>query len=539
MHAISTPVAPLQSSLIQALMNREAYPHPVEKVELLETHISWVLLAGDYAYKIKKPVALGFLDFSNLDDRRHFCEEEVRLNRKWAPEIYLGVVTVTNDTALRIEGGGTVIEYAVQMRRFPQESRLDQQLQAGKLDEEDMVELAEMVAAAQQSAAPLDESELQHYLAFTRDAMLENFDFILGRFDESVIKRLRSWTRSELQRLQPLLVARFREGRVRECHGDLHLANLVRLASGIHAFDCIEFNADLRNTDVSCDSSFLVMDLISRERRDLAFAFLNRYLEVTGDYASLGLFNLFFVYRCMVRAKVAAIRAEERDLSDPAGAADIATVRMYCELAETQIGEREPMLILMHGLSASGKTWAAGRLMTALPAIRLRSDIERKRLHGLSETADSGSPVAGGIYSQQASDELYGHLLRLAWSVLRAGHDVIIDATFARHLWRKNAASLAHEANAEFAIVETVAPLEALRCRLLRRATAGGDVSEATRAVLDYQLEHTEPLTPWEQSLSLTWRTDDGTSADTVVALLRRLKVQELAATSLPDRPER
>ncbi|HEY5656098.1 MAG TPA: aminoglycoside phosphotransferase, partial [Woeseiaceae bacterium] len=228
MHAISTPVAPLQSSLIQALMNREAYPHPVEKVELLETHISWVLLAGDYAYKIKKPVALGFLDFSNLDDRRHFCEEEVRLNRKWAPEIYLGVVTVTNDTALRIEGGGTVIEYAVQMRRFPQESRLDQQLQAGKLDEKDMVELAEMVAAAQQSAARLDESELQHYLAFTRDAMLENFDFILGRFDESVIKRLRSWTRSELQRLQPLLVARFREGRVRECHGDLHLANLVR-----------------------------------------------------------------------------------------------------------------------------------------------------------------------------------------------------------------------------------------------------------------------------------------------------------------------
>lgn len=538
MHATSMPAAPLHSSLIQSLLNREAYSHPADKIELLETHISWVILAGEFAYKIKKPVALGFLDFTDLDDRRHFCEEEVRLNRKWAPDLYLGVVAVTNDDGrLCIQGKGPVIEYAVQMRRFPQRSRLDRQLRAGRLTAKDMHELAETVAAGHERALRVRDDSPRHYLDFTRDAMLENFDFVVGKFDASVINKLLYWTQAELQRLEPLLMSRYADGYVRECHGDLHTANLVRLESGIVAFDCIEFSADLRNSDVSCDTSFLVMDLISQDRRNLAFAFLNRYLELTGDYASLGLFNLFFVYRCMVRAKVAAIRAEERDSSDPGWAADIATVRLYCELAETQIGEREPMLILMHGLSASGKTWASEKLMTVLPAIRIRSDVERKRLHGLAEQEASRSPVAGGIYSPEASDELYSHLLRLAWRVLRTGHDVIIDATFAKHRWRKHAASLANEAHAEFAIVETVAPLEALRCRLLRRSANGTDASEATRAVLDYQLEHIEPLTPWEQGLSLTWRTDDGADADTMVGLLRRLKVQELAASVLRDSP--
>ena len=536
MHAISMPAAPLQSSLIRALLDRDAYPHPVDDVKMLETHISWVLLAGEYAYKIKKPICLGFLDFTDLEDRRHFCEEEIRLNRKWAPKTYLGVVGVTNDDGtLKFQGKGPIVEYAVQMKRFPQSSRLDRQLEAGQLSVQDMIELAEKVAEGHKSATCIAEQSPRHYLDFTRDAMLENFDFVAGKFDGAVVARLLAWTQSELQRLEPLLVSRYADGYVRECHGDLHLANLVRLPSGIVAFDCIEFSQDLRNSDVCCDTSFLVMDLVSQDRRDLAFAFLNRYLEVTGDYSSMGLFNLFFVYRCMVRAKVAAIRAAEREPSDPAWAEDMATVRMYCELAQTQIGEREPMLILMHGLSASGKTWASEQLMTALPAIRLRSDIERKRLHGLDETADSGSPVAGGIYSAQASEEIYSHLLRLAWSILRTGHDVIIDATFAKHRWRKNAASLANEAHAEFAIVETVAPLEALRCRLLRRSAGGVDASEATRAVLDHQLQHIEPLTPWEQGLSLTWRTDDGADADTVVGLLRRLKVQELAATGLRE----
>jgi aminoglycoside phosphotransferase family enzyme len=536
MHAISMPAAPLQSSLIRALLDRDAYPHPVDDITMLETHISWVLLAGEFAYKIKKPISLGFLDFTGLEDRHYFCEEEIRLNRKWAPETYLGVVGITNDNGiLKVQGQGPVVEYAVQMKRFPQASRLDRQLLAGQLTAGDMIELAEKVAKVHRSARQMTGQSLRRYLDFTRDAMLENFDFVVGKFDAAAVSRLLAWTQAELQRLEPLLVSRHADGFVRECHGDLHLANLVRLPSGIVAFDCLEFNEDLRNSDVCCDTSFLVMDLISQDRRDLAFAFLNRYLEVTGDYASLGLFNLFFVYRCLVRAKVAAIRAQEREASDPAWAEDMATVRMYCELAQTQTGEREPMLVLMHGLSASGKTWASGQLMTALPAIRLRSDIERKRLHGLDEQAASGSPVAGGIYSAEASEALYGHLLRQAWGILRTGHDVIIDATFAKHCWRRNAASLANEAHAEFAIVETVAPLEALRCRLLRRASGTADVSEATRAVLDYQLEHIEPLTPWEQGLSLTWRTDDGADADSIVGLLRRLKVQELAATELQD----
>jgi predicted kinase len=328
------------------------------------------------------------------------------------------------------------------------------------------------------------------------------------------------------------------DGYVRECHGDLHLANLVRLPTGITAFDCIEFSHDLRFIDVACDTAFLVMDLIARQQKELAFAFLNRYLEVTGDYESLKLFNLYFVYRCLVRAKVAAIRLRERAHDDPKIAEDRATIRHYCELATIQTATREPLLVLMHGLTGSGKTVAAELLSSAMPAIRIRSDIERRRLHGLSESADSGSAIGRGVYTTQANNEVYERLSMLAAIILGANHDVILDASFLDKASRDRAASVAENAGAEFAIVTMVAPLEVLRCRLLRRRAQGEDASEGRAEVLEYQLQNAQPLSAREQKFTIKWQSTSEIDVGMMVAKLRCLQVQEMlpGAPEFPDR---
>ncbi len=525
----SSPVAPLKSSLIQSLLNHNVYPHPVTKVEMLETHISWVLLTGDYAYKIKKPVDLGFLDFSRLEQRRFFCEEEIRLNRCWAPDLYLDVVAITNDEGKpRIAGTGPIVEYAVRMRQFAAGARLDEQLEVGLLTSADMQQVAVVVAKGHAAARKLSASDTKRFLEFTQQSMLENFDYLRGHFDYVSIQHLRHWTIAELKRLRPALRRRLAQGYVRECHGDLHLANIVRLADGITPFDCIEFSHDFRYIDVASDIAFLVMDLISRQRRDLAFAFLNRYLEVSGDYEGLEFFNLYFVYRCLVRAKVAAIRLQERAHDDPKVSEERATVRHYCDIASIQAADREAMLVLMHGLSASGKTHASGMLAETMPAVRVRSDVERKRLHGLAEKADSNSPIGQGIYTANATEEVYERLFALAETILAAKHDVVLDASFIDEKWRQRAMQVAVNCGAEFAIVTMVTPLEILRCRLLRRRAEKSDASEGSAAVLENQLQCADPLTLAEQELAVEWHSNCETDVELILAQLRRIKVQEM-----------
>ena len=291
----------------------------------------------------------------------------------------------------------------------------------------------------------------------------------------------------EIGEHEATLLRRFDDGFVRDCHGDLHLGNLVRLASGITTFDCIEFNPDLRNTDVFADVGFLAMDLTEKGRPDLAAHFLNRYLERSGDYEGAVLLDLFFVYRCLVRAKVAAIRSRERD-SDDERAADIREAREYTAMARRQITRSRPVLVLMCGLSGSGKTWLSERFMAALPAIRVRSDVERKRLFGLEETAASGSGIGAGIYTPEASAATYERLFTLAQGLLEARHNVILDAAFLKKEQRDAARAVATRANLDTVLVYPEAPADVLRARLAKRATLRDEASEADLAVLEHQL---------------------------------------------------
>ena len=421
-----------QAQLIAALRLSQAWPHPVAEIEVAETHISWVLLTGSFAYKIKKSVKFEFLDFSTLERRRHFCDEELRLNRRWAPELYLEVVPIGGSVANPVMGGtGAAIEYAVKMLQFPRSAQLDHQLDADLLREADLEQLAETVAGYHRNARIIEYGNDQESVRKVRAPMLENFLPLEKVIDMRLLSRVEKWTRTTLQALKPTLIQRRKDGFVRECHGDLHLANLARLPSGIAAFDCVEFSAELRNIDVISDIAFLFMDLVARARQDLAAVFLNRYLERTGDYAGMKVFGLYFVYHCMIRAKVAAIRSLERsrtaDRDD-----DIDSLKHNLAVAARWIDRRPPRLIAMHGFSGSGKTWLSARLVVNVPAIRLRSDIERKRVFSADDALGAVVLTESGRYSQRSRAEVYQKLFEMAELLLGEGLNVIIDASFLR-----------------------------------------------------------------------------------------------------------
>ncbi len=488
MHNSSSQLAHVDASLVRALLREDAFPHPADDIELMETHISWVILAGNYAYKIKKPVVLDFLDFGTLEKRQHYCEEELRLNRPWAPELYLDVVAITGPADEPTIGGeGEALEYAVQMLRFDQGLRLDRQLADGLLTVPDMKELGQNIAARHAAAERPDPSDRERLTGQAIHYFWENFDHLGGIIDEEEFAFLHDWMATEIDKHEQTLLQRFDDGFVRDCHGDLHLGNLVRLPSGITTFDCIEFNPDLRYTDVFADVGFLTMDLTEKGHPDLAAHFLNRYLERSGDYEGAVLLDLFFVYRCLVRAKVAAIRSRERE-SDAERSADIRDAREYSAMARRQVTRSRPVLVIMCGLSGSGKTWLAERLMAALPAIRVRSDIERKRLFGLEETAGSGSGIGKGIYSEKASEATYEHLFAVAGRLLGARHPVVLDAAFLNKEQRESARAVAAAAGVDAVLVYAEAHPDILRARLEARASLKDEASEADLAVLEHQL---------------------------------------------------
>ncbi len=504
--------------IVSRLGERHRYPHPVSAVELVETHISWVLLAGGFAYKIKKPLDLGFLDFSTREKRRVACVEELRLNARLAPSIYIDVIRITGTVEdPHIDGTGPAIDHAVRMLRFDRTQELDRLLAVGRLGTERIDELARTVADFHATIPPASADG-----SFGTPATV--LAFTLGNFEQvealehapdvaARIGALAAWTRAEHARISRELAARLANGYVRECHGDLHLANIVLYEGRVTVFDCIEFNPALRWVDVMAEIAFTTMDLAHRRRGDLARRFLNRYLEFTGDYAGLAVLRFYLVYRAMVRAKVAAIRAaQETDAS--AREKDEQDFRGHLDLAETFARPPSPALVITHGPSGCGKSFAAAQLTGAGDWIRIRSDVERKRLAGLAPEARSQSPVAAGIYAADTTTQTYARLADLARTIINAGFPVIVDATFLDRDRRGAFRALALELRVPFAILAPAASDNRLRQRLRERDAAGTDASEATIAVLDRQLSEMQPLDADE--LGVTVAVDEALARDPV-----------------------
>jgi len=485
----------------------QAFDHPVGAVKWIETHISWLLLAGDYVYKFKKPLRLDFLDFSTPALRRAACAEELRINRRTAPGLYLGLVALTGGApdGLRLrplEDAPPDAEPAVRMRRFDQAALLSHLLEREQLTPAHIDALARQVArfhgaaavalpdqgwgTAQAVRAPVDDC-----LAALRAVAADAPDLA------PLLGDVARWCAAQGARLAPVFEERLRSGRVREGHGDLHLANLVLIDDAPQLFDAIEFNPALRWIDGVADVAFLAMDLEARGRADLAWRFLNAWLERTGDYAGLQVLDYYRIYRALVRARVAGLRLAQTE--GQARAACLRELRRYLELALRFIRPRPLALWLAHGFSGSGKSTQSLALVCQRGMVRVRADVERKRLFGLAPEDSSGA-VPGGIYTQDASLRTHERLARAARSALDAGHAVLVDATFLNSALRARFIALAQALRVPIRILCFEAPLDVLRERVRARQQAGADASEADVRVLESQWAAARPLSAEEEA---------------------------------------
>ena len=506
--------AAAEQRLRQLQCSPEAFGHPTGTVEWIETHISWLLLAGDFVYKFKKPLKLDFLDFSTPALRRAACEEELRINRRTAPALYLGLVALSGPAGcLQLLPADTVpagAEPAVRMRRFAQEALLSHLLEQQRLLPSHIDALAQQVAQFHASAAVATPQQgwgtAHAVVAPVQDCLAALQPLVAQAVPDMgpALRQVAQWCAAQGTALAPVFLQRLQSGRVRECHGDLHLANLVLIDGQPQLFDAIEFNPALRWIDCVADIAFLAMDLEARGRTDLAWRFLNAWLEHTGDYAGLQVLQYYRVYRALVRARVAGMRLAqvEGGMGRDKRAASLREVRRYLALALRFTEPRTVELWLAHGFSGAGKSTQSQALIAERGVVRVRADVERKRLFGLAPQASSAA-VPGGIYTAEASQRTHEALAQAARCALDAGFTVLVDATFLNPAMRQRFMALATQAQVPCRILSFEAPLAVLRERVRSRQLAGGDASEASVQVLESQWAAAQPLSPAEEALTV------------------------------------
>ncbi len=498
-----------QARLLSALACPAIFAPGCTRVERLETHISYILLTGQHAYKIKKAVDFGFLDFTTLAARRFFCQEELRLNRRLAPALYLDVVAITGSIDAPVLGGdGPALEYAVRMREFPQDTLASTLLPRGGLSPADIDALAAKVGVFHGAigVAPRGGAfgSPEGILRVAQQNFAQLRPHLATATERDELEELRVWTEREHAARRGVFLRRREEGFIRECHGDLHLNNIVRIDGELIIFDCIEFSESMRWIDVMSEVAFTVMDLHYRGRADLARRFLNAYLERTGDYPGLTVLRFYLVYRALVRAKVARLRAEQLE-AGAARRALLAEYRAYLTLARSYAEPTRAALVVTHGFAGCGKTILSQALLETMGAVRIRSDVERKRLHGLGALERCRNGIDLGLYAAGATEATYRELATLAREIIGAGVVAIIDATFLKRWQRELFRNLATELGVAFVIVDFVASDLTLRERIAQRAAKGSDASDADVAVFDHQLRTREPLAPEEQAFVVAY----------------------------------
>ncbi len=507
--------------LAEALRHESAYPHATGRIEVVETHISWIFLTESFAYKVKKRVYLGFLDFSTLEKRRYFCNEELRLNQRLCPEIYLAVVPVVQSgTSFFIDGEGDIVDYAVKMVRFDRKMELDRMLSSGMLNTMHVDILSSLIAGFHQSIPAVSvETGFGHPDNLIKP-MLANFTHTepaaSNRPEAIRLESIKRWTREEHQRLTPLFVERQRGGFIRQCHGDMHTGNMVWWKNRIFIFDCIEFNDNLSIIDVISDLAFLFMDLEHAGYPAFAWRLLNSYLLETGDYGALPLLRFYAVYRAMVRAKVTAIRYTQT--TEQSTLEKILQEHLsYLQLAEHYTHKPKPLMILTSGVSGSGKTTLSRDIAQTLHCVHIRSDIERKRLAGLKALERSDKAAGASLYSEEQSRLTYKRLLDVAALCIADDLRVIVDATFLTAESRRMFIELASNRNCPCKILYFHAPKEVLMERVQKRWLMGNDASEANSKVLALQLEKFEPFTREEEAIAIRINTAETVDLEGIV----------------------
>lgn len=521
-----------QHRLISSLQDTSVYPHDCEQLQLIETHISWVFLCGPYAYKIKKALNLGFVDFSTLDKRKLYCEEELRLNGRLAPELYLAVVPITGTADKpQLGGSGDAFEYAVKMRRFPQDSLLSHRLEQHRLDDTHISQIIAQVAEFHQTipaaTAGTNYGDPTHVFAPTQENFVQMRELIRDPRHLEMLDQMKAWTELEYQMCHAQFLERKKMGFIRECHGDMHLGNMAVVDERVVIFDGIEFNPDLYWIDVMSEVAFICMDLAYHGKHDFASRFLNGYLDVTGDYKGLRVLRYYLAHRAMVRAKVACFRlsqAAERNLKS----SDALEFEKYLRLAlsYTQPQPQPPALFITHGLSGSGKSTLSAPLVEPLAAIRIRSDRERLRMIGKTTRSEEATAIGEGVYSRDTTRQTYEKLAELAEAVLQFGYTAIIDATFLERQQRELFKQLADRLGVPMLILFFRADADVLRQRIRDRQRAGSDISEADLSVLEHQLSVYAALDDDESDYTITVDTESVFELEQILALINQTMAQ-------------
>ena len=493
----------MNRKLLKSLLKATAYPEPTAGVRLIETHVSHIFISDSYVYKVKKPVDFGFLNFTTLDRRRFYCEEEVRLNRRLCPDTYIGVVELRQTP----QGGsfaapGEVVDYAVKMKRLPEERMLSRLLQDGEVDPSQMRELARVIADFHASAARGPQIDAYGGISSIRSNWEENFRQVVPFRGDTIpaadLALLRAWVEGFLARNEELLRSRVSGGFIRECDGDLHSGNIC-MTEKICIFDCIEFNERFRCIDTAADIAFLLMDLEYAGRPDLCTPFLESYREGTGDSVPPPLLAFYQANRAFVRGKVLSLRLKEPGLGREELLELRDAARRYFRLARGYpLREKLPTsLILTCGLTGSGKSAGARELSRELGLRWERSDVVRKRLAGIAPAgAGKGAEYDQGIYGGDFNRRTYQALLKSAQEELERGKSVLIDATFRRSADREEFRKLAARMGAGFRLIETRCPEGVIRERLERRLLDPAEVSDGRWEIYHAQAAEFEAPSP-------------------------------------------
>jgi len=464
--------------LVRSLLAPAAYPaeeRPI-RVELLETHVSWLFFAESLVYKVKKPVDFGFLDFTTLERRHLFCEEELRLNRRLSPDVYLAVVPIAErEGRYAVQGPGSVVEYAVKMRRLPGDRWLSGLLERGDASLPLMRRLARRLAAFHADARVSGDVG---GAATVRFNTTENFTQVRDQIGLTVSRpafdRVRAYTEAFLDVRASHFAQRERDGRIRECHGDLH-ADQICVANGIAFIDCIEFNERFRWSDVAADIAFPAMDVDYHGRPDLATELVREWVTATGDRDVWTVLDFYKCYRAFTRGKVRGFRLLQPGHPAPQREAIREQAARYFDLAAGYARLRGPMLVVIGGLMGAGKSTLAASLGSRLGAVVLASDVLRKELAGISPDERRPDPWGEGLYRDEVSARTYDELHRRATERLRAGDLVILDASYRRATWRTDAREAARGAGAPFLFLEATCPDDIVRHRLTGRRSGPSD----------------------------------------------------------------
>jgi aminoglycoside phosphotransferase family enzyme/predicted kinase len=478
-------VVALQKDVVSFLSNPAAHGGVCSEVRVIQTHISWVFLTGKYAYKIKKPVDFGFLDYTTLEKRGFYCSEEIRLNKRLAPEVYIDVVPITRGASgLALGGEGGVVEYAVRMNELPQASMMREMLGRREVRYSHMEDLARTVASFHDQAETGEGISVHGAVETVRFNWIENFDQTRaargGVFPDGESGTLKRTIGRFLDEKAGLIAARVEEQRVRQCHGDLHSGNIF-ITDKPHIFDCIEFNPRFSCCDTVSEVAFLVMDLDFLGFRALGQHFLEKYMEHSGDGGLLELLDFYRSYRAYVRAKVTSFKLADPGIGQDEKAAAAKTAREYFDLSclYSRSLFRKPFIVMVMGLPGVGKTTVAERLSEGLNAFHYNSDVVRKQLAGIQPESHEYGEFGAGLYSPQMSWRTYGELGRRAVHAAGRGVSSVLDATFNRAGSRKEIESAARDACVRVFTILAAAPEDVILERIEKRQK-GPSASDAT-----------------------------------------------------------